>query len=125
MILDLQSREIKDSKSIISFETSGGGAWKVWDRYLCVDGKKAYHIGNICNTCAFFFERMEGANQSINPEKVIDALNTGIKELDNELLRKLQEIFPDGEYVALLSKIHPLLVRPLDKNDYFAHEKIK
>ena len=108
MILDLQNREIKDSKSIISFETTGGGAWKVWNRYLCVEGKKAYHIGNICGTCTFFFERMEGANQSINPEKVIDSLNAGVKQLDNELLQKLQEIFPDGEYVVLL-KLTPLL----------------
>lgn len=124
MILDLQNRKIEGSKSIISFETTGSDTWKIWDRYLCVEGKKAYHIGNICGTCAFFFERMDGANQSINPEKVINSLNAGIEQLDDELLQKLQEIFPDGEYVVLLSKINPTLARPGDKNDYFAHEEI-
>ena len=81
MLIDKQELEVSESASIIGFSTEGGGAWKIWDRYLTVGGKNAYHIGNICNTCAFFFERLEGANQSVNAQEVADALNDGVSEL--------------------------------------------
>ena len=58
MLLDKTETQICESKSVLSFETEGGGQWKVWDRYIAIEGKKAFHIGNICGTCSFFFERL-------------------------------------------------------------------
>src|SRR5262245_54250667 len=43
---------VATSTSLISFEKAGGGQWPIWDRFLTIDGKRAYHIGNICETCA-------------------------------------------------------------------------
>ena len=73
-ILDKEDLEITDSKSIVSFETKGNGAWEVWHRYIAIDGKPAYEIGNICGTCSFYFERLEGANRSVHPIDLVEQL---------------------------------------------------
>ncbi len=124
MVLDRSDITIESSKSILSFETGGSEINPLWDRYLMIEGKKAYHIGNICGTCSFFFERMEGANQSVNPEKVIDAINSGVANLETDFLSTLQEIFPVGNYIVVLSEISPKLVLPGGENDYFSKEQI-
>ena len=66
---------ITNSKSSISFDKKGGGNWPIWHRYISIEGKPAYEIGNICGTCQFYFERLEGANKSINPIDAIEQLN--------------------------------------------------
>lgn len=124
MLLDTLVLEVKDSSSIIGFTTEGGGGWEVWDRYLTIEGKKAFHIGNICGTCSFFFERLEGANKSVNAEAVIDALNNGVETLDPSLVQALALLVPDGKYKLLLQDIQPRLVKPGEKTDYFAEEQI-
>lgn len=125
MLIDKTRTNISGSNSILSFETTGGGSWEVWDRYLAIDGKPAYHIGNICGTCAFFFERMEGANQSLNPEEIVDALNAGIESLDKSVLGSLEEIIPDGEYLVLLEEVSPKLTTPGSETDYFSNEQVE
>lgn len=124
MLLDTSELEVADSASIIGFATEGGGNWKVWDRYLTVEGKKAFHIGNVCGTCSFFFERLEGANKSINSEAIIDALNKGIKNLEPTVVQALALIFPDGKYKVLLQEVRPRLVKPGEKTDYFTDEQV-
>ena len=73
---------VENSASILAFESTGSEYYKKWDRFLTVEGKPAYHIGNTCGTCAFFFERLEGANQSISPTEISDRLRQGLKYLD-------------------------------------------
>lgn len=124
MILEKARSVITHSKSKLGFETQAGGSWEAWDRYLTIDGKKAFHIGNICNTCSFFFERMSGANQSISPEGLVNDLNNGITTLKPNIVQPLETIFPDGEYHILLKEITPDLCAPLDTKDYFSHEQI-
>ncbi len=119
MLLDVAERKIELSQSPLSFVVEGGGSWPQWDRYLAIDGKKAFHIGNVCGTCRFLFERMEGANKSVNPEDVVGSLNSGIAALDPSFLSKLEKIIPSGEYRVLLSRVTPQLVTPGDQNDYF------
>ncbi len=115
---------IKNSQSILGFETTGGGNWERWDRFLTIQGKQAYHIGNICGTCAFFFERMNGANQSVPVEKLVGSLNTGIGKLDDGIIDSLKTIIPDGKYLVSLSQIQPQLSAPLSDQDYFSHEQV-
>ncbi len=124
MLLDKSETNITGSSSIIGFTTEGGARWKVWDRYLTIDGKKAFHIGNICGTCSFFFERMEGANQSVNADEVIDKLNGGLTHLDPSVVNALTQIIPDGRYKILLQLVQPHLVKPGEKSDYFAGEQV-
>ena len=115
---------VKNSQSLLAFETTGTKSWKVWDRFLTVEGKPAYHIGNICGTCEFFFERLEGANQSVSPADIADRLKHGLKEIDESLLEKIKPILPDGEYVAILLEVVPRSVLPGSRSDYFCNEQI-
>ena len=116
---------VKDSASVLAFETTGNEHWKQWDRFLTVEGKPAYHIGNVCGTCEFFFERLEGANQSISPTEISDKLRQGLKNLDESLLVKIKSILPDGEYVASLLEVLPARVIPGSGSDYFSHEQVE
>ncbi|MFM8831986.1 MAG: hypothetical protein ACKOHM_13400, partial [Spartobacteria bacterium] len=72
---------VHKSQSPLGFSTEGGGAWKEWDRFITLEGKKAYHIGNICGTCSFFFERHSGANQSLSPKELQEEITHGITKL--------------------------------------------
>ena len=65
MLLDTLERTIDQSQSPLQFFPEDSVSLSQWDRYLAIDGKKAFHLGNICGTCEFLFERMEGANQSV------------------------------------------------------------
>ena len=107
-------------KSIVSFDKKGGGNWEVWHRLISIDGKPAYEIGNICGTCSFYFERLEGANQSIHPENLIEQLNIGLTELDQETINTVSKIIPNGKYKVILMSIIPKLVELGDESDYFA-----
>lgn len=118
------SLEITNSKSIITFETTGGCQWKVWDRYLCIDGKQAYHIGNICGTCSFFFERLGGANQKVSAAKLNAELKLGISSIEKKLLNDLAQIIPNDEYIVSLFEVKPALVKLGSENDYFASEQV-
>ena len=125
MLLDRTETQITNSQSVLSFETEGGGNWEVWDRYIAIEGKKAFYLGNICGTCAFLFERLNGANQSINPSQVAEKLNQGVKRLDTKLVSNLEKIIPDGQYIVLLSEISPSLAYPGSSEDYFSQEQVE
>ena len=124
-IIDKDELIIKNSKTIVSFDKKGGGNWEVWNRYISIDGKPAYEIGNICGTCSFYFERLDGANQSINPVEAIQLLNEGLNSLDKRVLEKVATIIPDGKYEVLLLKVFPKQVSLGTDQDYFANEEVK
>ena len=116
--------EIKSSSSSISFETTGGGSWKVWDRYISIEGKKAYHIGNICGTCNFFFERLDGANQKISQKTVIDQLANQAVHIDSDPYFEIIKLIPVGTYLVFRLQVTPRLVTLGGADDYFANEEI-
>src|SRR4051794_20150194 len=113
---------VHDSKSPLGFADTGGDGWKVWDRFITIDGKHAYHIGNICGTCAFFFQRLGGANKSLNPRDFQDQLSSGLTGLTDAHAALLSELLPDGNYEASLLFRIPHLVTPGDVDDYFCRE---
>lgn len=123
-LLDKTNRTVTDSRSAIGFATTGGGAWEVWDRYLTVDGKHAYHVGNVCGTCAFFFERMEGANKGIEVGALASTLAEGIADLDGSLVDTLAQLIPNSAYVVALIRVTPQRVQLLGANDYFSGEQV-
>ena len=114
---------VHDSKSPLGFATKGGGSWEIWDRFITIEGKDAYHIGNICGTCSFFFQRCDGANQSLNPRDLQDQLTTGLTGLTDAQATALSELLPDGDYEATLLHRIPRLVTPGDTDDYFCREQ--
>lgn len=122
--IDTMKLNINNSNSVLAFETTGGDNWDKWDRYLTIEGKKAYHIGNVCGTCGFFFERLDGANRSISPKEVSSQLRDGISRLDNELISKISKIIPNEDYYANLIELTPLIVIIGGEDDYFANEQV-
>lgn len=113
-------KTINKSQSSISFLTTDKG----WFRYLAIDGKEAFLLGNACGTCAFFFARLEGANKSVEPKTLIDFLNNGIKSITSEIIEQLSLIIPIGEYWVFTSRILPVLVLPGKADDYFVKEQV-
>ena len=112
------------AQSRIGFATEGGGNWPAWDRFITLDGKKAYHIGNICGTCAFFFERLEGANDKVSPAELSARFKAGIAQLDEDLMQTVLAALPAGDYCALLIDCVPKRVLPSEPGDYFREEQI-
>ncbi|PJZ75322.1 hypothetical protein [Leptospira neocaledonica] len=117
--------EIKESNSILSFQTTGGGSWEVWDRFIAIDGKQAYHIGNICGTCNFFFERMEGANQKVSQKSILETLSNDIIELNSNEYMEIEKLIPKGNYYVLKIRIVPRYVQLGTADDYFSNEQIE
>lgn len=120
-LIDKKSWSIKNSASILAFETAGGD----WDRYITIEGRKAFHIGNICGTCEFFFERLDGASQGISQREISRALQTGISKLDSDLLSMVAFILPNGNYEVSLMEVKPKLVDLGTEGDYFSNEQIQ
>jgi len=89
-----------------------------------VDEKRAYHLGFSCQTCSFLFERLSGANQAIQIGASAEALSTGITSLDDEIVRIIGGGIPEGQYCAILEESPVTMVKPGEKNDYFAREQI-
>src|SRR5215467_13442388 len=112
------------SEPRIGFETQGGGQWPVWDRYITLDGKRAFHIGNVCGTCAFVFERLEGANDKVSPKELSERLRLGLTQIEDEVLRTAASVLPAGRYYALLLSCVPRLVIPSKEGDYFVEEQV-
>ncbi|WP_061248499.1 hypothetical protein [Leptospira alstonii] len=124
-IISKKETEINLSQSKISFETTGGRMWKVWDRFIAIEGKKAFHIGNVCGTCNFFFERLKGANQKISMKGVIEQLSNGSIRLDSDEYFEIEKQIPEGKYIVLNMRINPSLVQLGSESDYFTNEQIE
>jgi len=124
-LLDTTRLRVEQSTSVLAFERPPTETWKSgFDRYLTVEGKQAYHIGNICDTCEFFFERMDGANQKVSARAVSDRLRQGLEQIDTELLDRISEVIPSGEYLVSLLRVHPRKVSLGSEDDYFSAEQI-
>jgi hypothetical protein len=121
-LVELREGDFGSPDSRIGFATTG--TKNVWDRFISIDGKPAYHVGNVCNTCAFFFERLEGANRSISEIAAVEELASGLRSLDDHAVRLIGHHLPNGRYVACLMDIFVQLVSPGSESDYFAQEQI-
>lgn len=116
---------VTGSISSLAFHRTGPETNPGWDRYLILKGKRAFHVGNICDTCEFFFQRLEGAIEKVSPAELGDRLREGVDELDGELVRKLGRALPRGRYRAMLLELSPTLVQPGGGTDYFANEQVE
>src|SRR5437870_2875316 len=119
MLLDATEITIASSNSPLSFEITPSGS-----RYIAIEGEKAFFTGECCPTCRFYFQRLGGAVKSIDPEEVVEELNSGLLSLSPSFLDKLQKIIPVGSYRVLLTVVTPKLVKTGDDYDYFTHEHL-
>ena len=122
-MLDTSCLKVKGSEPVIGFEQPAHGDSVGWNRYLTLMGERAYLIGGACDTCAFLFERMGGANRNVSPEKASDALRRGLEKIEDVLVDTIGKILPEGNYRVSLLELAPNLVRPGAEGDYFAHEQ--
>jgi hypothetical protein len=121
-VRDSRRLSIVDSGSPLTFAREDGGAFKAWDRFLLLNGTKADHRGNICDTCGFFFERLDGANASVSPSEVVTDLTAGLRSVSASAVNQIQKIVPDGEYVITLNEVSPSLTFPGSDDDYFVKD---
>ena len=116
--------KVENQNSRITFETTGGGSWKVWDRFISLDREKMFHIGNICGTCEFFFiKQSKSLEVNFNEKHLIESLNNGNIELTKSTVIELSKIIPNGNYLVLKSTIKPEIVTRESDNNYFKKEK--
>ncbi len=107
------------ASSRLQFEIDRG------DRHLLLDGKRAYHLGyGGCQTCAVLFERLDGANKTLQIEVTAEALRQGVTSLDDEVVSRVGMGLPEGEYALILAETLVEPVAPGAKNDYFMKEQI-
>ena len=124
-LIDTASAEVKSSSSPLEFETAGGGSWPQWYRYLKLNGERAYEIGNVCNTCAFFFERLDGANAEVDVGQLANILEAGVQTLNKRLKLSLAQMMPRGSYQVLLLQSNAQRVEPGASGDYFMEEQAR
>ena len=113
-----------NSQTVISFATTGTEQWPTWNRFIYIDGRPAYEIGNVCGTCSFYFKRLDGASQSVKSKDIIQQLNEGINQLETESIKTVSAIIPDGKYKVVLLDVFPKLVELGGSLDYFTHEQV-
>jgi hypothetical protein len=118
---DHRALTVETSKSPIGIESRGHLSM----RYLTIDGKHAYDLGFYCDTCAFLFERLDGANQTFSAQRLSGRLQKGISELSPDIVDPMIPLMPVGKYQALLLELSPTLISPGGPNDYFHREQIE
>lgn len=123
LLLDATRIKVETSESVVSFEQPAHGDSAGWSRYLTLEGEKAYFIGGACDTCAFLFERMGGANRNVSPGERADELRGGLRGIDDALVSTIGKVVPKGHYRVGLLELSPALVTPGTEHDYFAHEQ--
>lgn len=127
MILEQKECTIAHSQSPLQFSLPkpDSGPWKVWYRYLTIDGTNVFNTGNVCSTCCCYFEYLPGDKQSniAIAEQFSETLNAGLRSLDSKTLQQAEMLIPDGDYFVLLYTIKPKEVFFGDENDYFSNEK--
>lgn len=116
---------LSNLSSPISFARTGSSDWPEWNRYLLVNGEPAIQLGNICGTCAFFFERTEESNVSVKVGELTSILATGIAHISPEIIEVLGQIMPPGPYHTVLISLTPRLTVVGSDTDYFATEQVE
>jgi hypothetical protein len=95
-----------------------------FSRYLTLDGEPAFHIGNICGTCEFLFERLQGASDKVSAAECSSTLRAGLDAIPPEPLAALLKLVPAGEYIVSLLKVQPRKVSLGSGDDYFCNEQL-
>lgn len=109
-------------KSPLAFTRKNYNGMPLWNRVLTVDGEGLFVVGNVCDTCAFFFERMSETNTKLEVSELRNILEKGLTEIHQEASSTLAQLMPQSDYTAALLKIRPEQVISRGPNDYFARE---
>lgn len=110
-------------RSTLESTTTGGTNWPVWDRFISLDGRQLFHIGNICGTCEFFFSRLVDREvPSFELDQIRSTLEEGIRNI-SEMASAFSGVIPNGEYTVALFTAFPRQSGVNGVPDYFASEQ--
>jgi hypothetical protein len=93
-------------------------------RYLSLREKPAFELSFWCGTCPFLFQRLEGANATLSMPELEERLNSGLDNVDDEILATASAMVPVGTYLPILLEVKPRLTLPGQKGDYFTEEQV-
>ena len=93
-------------------------------RYLRIEGRRAYEVGNGCETCTFWFTRLEGANSNVSVDGIRSRLAEGLQSVMDPAVEEFSRVLSSGKYIVALLDILPRLVGPTDADGYFAREQV-
>lgn len=121
-LLSRSNATLGSEKPVVELITTGTAHWPAWDRFLAVNGVSAMHIGNICGTCSFFFERLDGAVRP--PIDMMRAeLAAGVADIDPEMVEGFGALLQKGEYFLVLVECTPVHIEEGTGDDYFVADK--
>jgi hypothetical protein len=117
---------VGDSRPAFEFHTTGSSSWPIWDRFITFEKNLKFHIGNVCNTCDFFFTRVsDGVLESESSARIAGLLNAGDVRLNDISISEITSFLPSGPYYAAVSVGVPEFVRPGGTRDFFSHEQFE
>lgn len=117
-LLAVGESESETQDSRIDFATD-------WYRFITVDGKRAHYLGNVCGTCPFVFQQLEGANDKVSLQELTNLLRAGVSRLEQPVTQRVMKILPAGEYKVLLLSCLPQFIVPSAHGDYFIEEQVE
>lgn len=93
-------------------------------RLLWQGADPAFELSFWCGTCPLLFKRLEGATERLSLPEVQQTLNSGIENIDTDVLDAFAAILPGGSYIPMLLRVQPELVYPGRSGDYFSEEQV-
>jgi hypothetical protein len=124
-LLARRSIQIQAEQPVLELATTGSETWPEWDRYLKVGGVPAYHLGNICGTCPYLFERLVPEIDVPQVTELDSRLATGNLSINDPAIDLVARLMPTAVYEILHLSVAPKLVDPGSSSDYFATTQLK
>lgn len=116
-------RDLACAEPLVTYPTTGGGFWPVWNRFLAVRGVPVFEIGNICGTCQFWFRRLQAEARPVDLDAIQEALTAGLASAEGAAVDAFASLLQTGHYRIALFSLVPERVEPGSASDYFAVEQ--
>ncbi len=121
-LLDSKNMHSKGSNSPLEFVLQNVDGMPRWNRALSINGEATFHLGNVCDTCAFFFERLSETNNRLEVGELRQSLENGMTEITASVSETVIQLMPVSDYTVALLKIKPEQAIAGGTSDYFASE---
>ncbi len=76
-------------------------------RYLTVAGQHILNMTGPCDTCRLLFSYIPDVKPQIPLPDLSTALENGLKEIDEKIVRTLEPLLPSGDYLLSLRDVSP------------------
>lgn len=116
---------VDEGRAILRFGEAPrrSGEW-AGRRLLWLGDQPAFELSYWCGTCPALFQRQHGANRTLSVSECEDILAAGLDTPADTVLAQFGSLLPAGDYLPLLLRVTPDLVRPAGPGDYFADESV-